>query len=280
MVTLVEFYSEIKPLKSHFLPRSTGKSLYGFFLHAIRLVDPSLAKIIHDYNGPKPFTVSRLIGRLKRENGEILVLEENTYRVRYTSFSDLISKALIESLSPVYASREKILLWGEEFELLGFSVASLTGYPPITTTQDLMEIACRLAETKLKMTVNFVTETAFRFRDENLLFPLPEIFFNSVAKRLKIAGVCFDGDLKWTEKVRISRYDLKTSVANFEKIPFQGFKGTIEYDISRLSKEERSAALFLGLSLNYAGVGAKTTMGMGQAYMIYERSGGGQVEYE
>lgn len=267
MATLIEFCTEIKPARTHALPSSTGKSLYSFLLSTIKYVDPSLAKIMHDYNGPKPFTVSRLIGRLKKENGNFFVLEENTYKVRFTSFSDLISKALIEALSPIYASREGIILWGEDFEILAFSIASLNGYPPVTTTEDLKAIAKALSSEIDKVEIRFTTETAFRFNDRNLLFPEPQIFFSSVLKRLKIAGVELTADVDWTDKVSISRYKLKTSVVNFGKIPFQGFKGTVEYDISKLPPDIKTEALLLSLALNYTGVGAKTTAGMGQAHL-------------
>lgn len=267
MSIFVEFLSYLKPIRNHYLPQSTGKSLYGFLLGTIRRIDPALSKIIHDYSGPKPFTVSRLIGSFERRDGQIIIDSEKKYCVRFTSMSDIISKAIIEALSPTFAKGDSVYLWGEEFELLSFEVSSLYGYPSITSLEILIQASERIADKTDSAIINFVSETLFRYKDRNILFPSPEVLFNSAWKRLtSITQIDLEKPF-WSEKLNISKYHLRTSVVNFEKIPLQGFKGKVEYDASRLNLNEKKQMLTLCLALNYIGLGAKTTIGMGQTYL-------------
>lgn len=267
MSLFVEFLIKIKPMKTHSLPKSTGKSLYGFLLNVIRKADPALSKVLHDYRGPKPFTVSRLIGKLEYEDGTAFISENQKYLVRFTSISELVSRAIIETLSPVFAKGETFFLWGEEFEILSFEVSSLNGYPSVLNMDMIINAAEKVSNQVDKAMIKFVSETAFRYKDRNILFPLPEVVFPSIWKRLISVAQIDIEEPKWAEKVKISRYDLKTSVANIDKIPFQGFKGFIELDFSSLEMPEIKDLLILCISINYLGIGTKTTMGMGQAYM-------------
>ena len=67
------------------------------------------------------------------------------------------------------------------------------------------------------------------------------------------------------EKIRVTRFRLKTELVNFSKYKIIGFVGKVVYELPEtIDKEIKNTINALADFAFYSGVGYKTTMGMGQ----------------
>lgn len=70
-----------------------------------------------------------------------------------------------------------------------------------------------------------------------------------------------------------ARYALRTEVVNLKGVPQVGCVGTCQFELlERVSTEDRRAIATLSRFAAYAGVGMKTTMGMGQTMVEVEEA--------
>ena len=119
----------------------------------------------------------------------------------------------------------------------------------------------------------FHTPTAFSSNVRNVtrLFPEPALVFRSLGRRWNAhagADLAIDDGLLdgLCEEIRIERYDLETrEVRLHPRAKTKGFVGGCEYGVARgASREQRQLLRLLAEFAFYAGVGLRTTMGMGQ----------------
>lgn len=68
-------------------------------------------------------------------------------------------------------------------------------------------------------------------------------------------------------QIAISRYELKTDVIKAGRFMLKGFTGWVEYDLKAAPPTVAHAVQVLARYALYAGVGKKTTQGMGQCRM-------------
>ncbi len=121
---------------------------------------------------------------------------------------------------------------------------------------------------------NIVTPLSFKRGDSFLAFPMPNLFFKSLHKKWnKHSGLPFDDIfLEFLERdIFISYYDLQTdSVKDNQTISFTGCVGKVTFKVS--SKASERFIHYLNVLSNFAyfsGIGAKTTMGMGQLHRTH-----------
>lgn len=278
---LAEFILKIKPLNNHPLPPSTAKVLNAFLLDVIQRSNRKLSRLLHNLNSLKPYTISRLIGNFSRNNQKLFIKKDEMYIIRMTSISDKVSKSIIDTLAYSYAKGEKILLWNNEFEILEFNAASISNYPPITECNVLYEISENFINSNniSNITMKFYSPTAFRAGNKNFLFPQPDKVFSSIKRKIKKVRPHENFTLENLDldKIMVSKFKIYTSIVNIGKFSYQGFQGTVTFDITKLSKKEISELLFLALLANYCCVGMKTTMGMGQCNLSHPNPFGGNV---
>lgn len=115
-----------------------------------------------------------------------------------------------------------------------------------------------------KFNLFFLSPTCFR-HDGNLhLLPLPSLIFNGLVKRWM-----YFSDIPIpvinTDHLQILRYKLKTDSVLFNNYNLVGFKGNCQYGfVNELAEIERWPFFILLNFASIAGLGYKTTMGMGQ----------------
>ena len=121
--------------------------------------------------------------------------------------------------------------------------------------------------------LEFHTPTAFSSNVRNVtrLFPEPSLVFRSLGKRWNAhAGgpFAFDDGLleELCDGIRVERYALETREVRLStRASTKGFVGSCEYSVGRHGSADRRRFLrLLGEFAFYAGVGLRTTMGMGQ----------------
>ena len=113
---------------------------------------------------------------------------------------------------------------------------------------------------------HFLSPTGFKSEGRQLLFPTPELVFNSICRQWNdftenTISPVFD------DTVQVSEYDLKTLVVYGKRGSFtRGFLGFICYDWHSAPLETAMQLSMLARFTLFSGVGCKTTQGMGQVY--------------
>jgi CRISPR-associated endoribonuclease Cas6 len=111
--------------------------------------------------------------------------------------------------------------------------------------------------------LEFITPTAFKQGKKTIQpFPLPELVFGSLLRRWNVFA---PEDLHFPQvewQGMVSAFDLKTQVLRLEGGPQIGSVGWVRYRFP--DAEQARIASILAQYAFFAGVGYKTTMGMGQ----------------
>lgn len=124
-----------------------------------------------------------------------------------------------------------------------------------------------------KVSFYFLSPTSFRRQGQQLLFPLPELIFGNLLNRWnQLSSFPFEKiDVEEFGRIMISQYNLSTEMIKFSNYKVIGFKGKVLYSFPRnLSADLILLIKTMILFAPYAGVGYKTSMGMGQVKVEYE----------
>ncbi|RME62417.1 MAG: CRISPR system precrRNA processing endoribonuclease RAMP protein Cas6, partial [Nitrospirae bacterium] len=287
---LVSFVLEISPVKDTTLPVSHGRALHGMFLGLISKVAPEMADALHE--GPtedgspvdRPFTLSLIYGRYKKRQGELFLSSGERYFVRITGiekgFSSFLEKLPVEVM-------QRVQICSEEFLLREF-YRNESEHPDVkrTTYEELVKKYMMLSPEqamalppKIKMT--FVSPATFRQGNRNLPLPVPSLVFHKLLSRWeRFSSVSFreepripHSELLWslTQELAIGGYNLRTRMLDFGNYRMVGFIGDCEFVLKPKKRLPAYRQVLLRQWLHimkeyafYAGVGYKTTMGMGQ----------------
>lgn len=278
------------------MPANTGAAVHAAFLDMIKQADPLLAGRLHEMGREKPFTVSPLQGPFAYQGRNTVIHAGDVCFIRLTSLDPTLSK-LILTLRPENIG--KLTLFNAEFRPVHLC-SDPTEHPwGGQTSFDALSrkwLASKASPSN-KLRLRFFTPTTFRSGKQNMLFPSPHfVFFSLAEKWRRHAPPSLSQEIPdlfkalertsspdpmvdtkamtgtWSslnEWVQISRYDLKTEILDFVKYQQIGFIGDAEFQIQ--GKTEARWVRLLHLLADFAffaGVGYKTTMGMGQTHKI------------
>ena len=121
--------------------------------------------------------------------------------------------------------------------------------------------------------MRFYTPTGFKKDDAQYLLPLAPLVFGSLLRRWRswIDSSAWENMEACFEKILISGISIVShSVQLKKRAVYRGFTGTVRYDLHRCTLEEKAVLHTLGLFAAYAGVGYKTSQGMGEAAKLSE----------
>jgi CRISPR-associated endoribonuclease Cas6 len=121
-------------------------------------------------------------------------------------------------------------------------------------------------------TLQFHSPTTFRSGGQNMPFPLPRFVFLTLAEKWNRYSPVHLGEKvapMLAERVLLTKYDLRTRMLDFGRYRQVGFIGRCEFHIET-NKDDlwRQIPHLLADFAFYAGVGYKTTMGMGQVERV------------
>lgn len=259
----------IRPGEDCGLPPTLGNAVHGCFLNLIQGLEPALAVQLHDSKGEKLFTASLLQGPLSTKAELLHLRKGDNYWLRFTSLNLPLSLLLWELSA---GSVGRIRLFDAEFQVA--KVAKLPEEHPWAGQSSFEELynngvaLARGGKDGHMIGLQFASPTAFRLVDSRLNMPLPwpHLVFQSLAKKwnafspipLWIDWSAFD------RLVTVARHRLETRMLDFSRYHQVGFVGECWYLIDRKASSRLVQALHtLADFAFYAGVGAKTTMGMG-----------------
>lgn len=280
------------------IPLTHGDLVHAALLDLVKKSLPEteafLSWQLHELDRYKPFTVSQLVGNRRMENYQLVIEEGQKFEMRITSLDQTLSECL-------QAIKEKsvnlIKIGGVFFDIQeiitekdGHRWAGMTSYQELT-----QKWSAENMELPRKLSFRFISPTSFRDGKQNMLYPLPHFVFYSLAEKwLKYAPAPFtqeiqtfqDGMKVWQEKsgvsadkikvwelldklVNVSSYNLRTRMLNFRDYKRIGVTGTLEFEAlpSIPDKWLRILNLLADFSF-FGGVGAQTTMGMGQTARV------------
>ncbi len=121
--------------------------------------------------------------------------------------------------------------------------------------------------------MRFYTPTGFKKDDAQCLLPLAPLVFGSLLRRWRswIEPSAWPDMETCFEKILISGISIASHSVQLKKRSiYRGFTGTVRYDLHRCTPEEKALLHTLGFFAAYAGVGYKTSQGMGEAAKLSE----------
>jgi CRISPR-associated endoribonuclease Cas6 len=257
---------ELTAVDSSSIPALRGDHTHALFLDLVRQTNADLATRLHDEPEYRPFTVSLLQGAAARD-GRYSIRTGQSYQLRITLLN---GGTLWQQLSGHLLKSGDMLLRLDSatFQLarvLSTPTGDTNGWASFTDWQTLASVpACS------NITLHFASPSAFSLGKRNFaLFPDPVFVWDSLVRSWnRYAPMVLHMDRPAirefvTEKVVVSDYDLHTARVIFREYAQKGFEGTCQYQIKA---EDGYAAQLATLAsfARYAGVGSKTTMGMGQ----------------
>jgi len=256
------------------LPDATGRFGHAAFLALIESVAPELAQVLHDLDARKPFTVSPLRAvRQSRANNHLQLREGDECSMRFTILHPTLFQSFQEALLTTFPAAT-IQLHNVPFAV---EEAITTPRPNLWTGYTTFEELLEHAADHRTITLRFESPTAFGLGQTDAgklfeLFPVPWNVFDSLARKwneFSDIPLKIDDLLEWvTECVWVSEHEVRTQVLQFDRFVQKGFVGTVTYEVKRGTPELARIVNALADFALYAGVGYKTTMGMGQVCRV------------
>lgn len=240
-----------------------GHHLHALFLNLVRQFDPALSARLHDEPGPRPFTTALL----QMPSRQASSARHHAYYLRITL---LDGGFLWHRLSTYFLEAGPIVvsLQGKPLQLVRlFSTPVLdpTGWANTTTWS-----ALAMVDRQPYVSLHFVTPTAFSVGDRQFaLFPEPLFLWESLLRvwnsyapeRYTIEKNLLRRSV--TNNVTLIHADIHTGTSPFAHHVQKGFLGSCGYHI-QAAESDAQCLLTLAVFAPYAGVGYKSTMGMGQ----------------
>jgi CRISPR-associated endoribonuclease Cas6 len=264
---LVSTVLTLRPTRDAVVPVNLGRAAYALFLGMVRHAEPDLSARLHEPDQVKRFTVSSLQGLGRVEGGEALLSSAREYWLRFTSSDATLSQLLTSQIVPGLHSQ--ISLDGLSYGVTAVTTDSeLHPWAGVTSCDELIQRNLLGSDSPpTKITLHFLSPTSFRSGGKNVPLPTPDLVFGSLLNSWNaVSNVSLppEGRDFASESMAISHFDLLSRAVSFGRFHSIGCIGTCTYVI--LDRDEywvRGMNLLADFAL-YAGVGSKTTVGMGQ----------------
>ncbi len=247
---------------------TTGNLTHALFLNLIKQFDPELSAHLHDQPGPKPFTASALLGvenqseNISLQSGQIcslrITLLDGGYLWHRLSTYALQTESLQVYLGPTALQVIRMHISAEN---------DPTGWAGTTNWQTLADLPARQV-----ITIQFASPTAFNVGDRAFeLLPKPLLIWESLVRvwnayapeHLRMEKQTLRTFL--AERVTVLDCNIATTMWHFPRYVQKGFVGTCTYQIQGDASDSAAHLTTLAAFARFAGIGYKTTMGMGQA---------------
>ncbi len=264
---LTSLVLELRPQRAYQQIEHVGRAVHALALDAIKAADPALATDIHDRQGPKPFTVSGLIGLHYRS-----VTLEQSGVVRLTALDEAVSGAFsraAEAGGP-WAPGQTLSLADTAWEIAAVHQAERGHAWAASTTYEALSAPWLLGgrPAERRVCLQFSSPTTFKSNDLHLPVPLPGMVWGSLLDRWNaFAPVALPPDVRRfaEECLALSRYELRTRMVPVKAGGLRtGAVGWAEYTAVRGDPFWLGMIQLLADFALFSGVGAGTSMGLGQ----------------
>lgn len=249
------------------LPHDTGRASYAATLTHLRPHAPDLIDAVHNADGTKPLTCSRLMGA-KTDAAGTQVHAGAQLRIRVTGLTAEMTAALDAAF--LQHTPETWTLFDHPFTVQRVVCDGETD--PWTGQADYATLAAQGLmggpNPAPAVTLHFAAPTAFKSKGVHLPVPLPELVFGSLVDRWNaFSPVTVSGEMRQfgAEMIAISRYRLSSrGVQTKPGVMRIGGVGTVTYRALGGDRYWWRVMHMLADFARFGGVGILTTTGMGQ----------------
>jgi len=262
-------------LDSGTLPGVIGELAHAAFYAAISAVDPDLSAHMHDSSERAAFTLSPLNGYLRSPHDRTIHVNPGQLgTLRICLLDDHLFEVFIQHLLSTALPTIRL----GEIRLGITGVLGAPGSDPwvgYATLEDLRD----LTATPDHWDLDFASPTAIRWGDADngvrrvMLFPFPRMAIAGLRTRWdRLAGDTWGTAFEdWVERnVVVGRiWHWETHSFPFQKQTYHGGQGKLEYRVLDSSRSDYVAHLNRLLHFAFfAGIGYKTTHGLGQMRVV------------
>nr|PZN30350.1 MAG: CRISPR-associated endoribonuclease Cas6 [Chloroflexota bacterium] len=262
----------IRPAVAGDVPADLARAAHAAVLRLIAAADAGLAARLHDGEGPKPLTVSNVLGLAPRR-GHVPVTPERAYHLRVTLLAPEL-EALAGAWTPEAIGALDLdgAVWRVEAlaaEPAAHPWAGRASYEGLAAPALL-----RAADGPTRWTLEFAAPVTFRQRGLTMPLPLPDLVFGSLLDRWNaFAPLALPEEVRRfaAECLAVSRFELR-SQAPLGKggAPQIGAVGRCTYTAVNRDRYWLACVETLARFAFYSGVGAGTARGFGQARLLPE----------
>lgn len=266
---------ELVACNDGYLPANTGKLTHGLFFNIISSVDPAIATALHERKDRQPFSVSPLTHPRMKMARSHQVKAGHTFEMRVT----LLNDPLFDSVVRYFMEGRKLpLLHISKIDLEVLSIHMTEGGHPgagHATHESLLKRWLSPSPQPDYVTLHFDSPTTIsRGTNANTrrraywLFPEPVAVWHNLRRQWGYTGGDEPGkDFdRWIEDhIEVVSHNLRTHMLDFHSFQQRGFTGKATFRCVANPKFE-DHAFWLALSdfSFYAGIGYKTSAGLGQ----------------
>ncbi len=272
MPDLASLVLYLRPTHQDTIPAWTGRAAHAWFLDSLRRVQPELSAAVHDGQGIRPFTVSSLLGVGSRSLTTLR--PERVYTLRVTTLHPDLTALTLHGLLAQWLA-DGVTLHDQPLRVERISVderddpwAGTDSYAALLERHTLNG---RGRQPPHRITFTFATPTAFKKTGGlQVPLPIPELVFGSLIERwMAFSPVPLHPDLKTfvAQCCTVSSHRIKTRRLSFERSErgaVTGFIGEVTFAFQSSDRYWLSQVNMLSAFAMYSGVGARTTMGLGQ----------------
>lgn len=263
--------AEGQDLNGRPIPKWWGEAAHQLTIKVIASQDVALAKELEASKAMKPFTVSNLRGRFP--SGKID--PATAYKLRFTALDKRVADIFMA------ARTGGMLREGEKVELdfIQFRVPEVEALIPIemegTTYQSLTNILFSATPPPRTLTLDFFSPTLFKKGPQQVPYPMPELVFGSLLEHWNaspfVPTQLPEEARKYAfECMRVGRFRLESRTLKMFGETFRGFVGRVKFVTLNYDRYWMGIMTMLAQYAAFSGVGAKTTMGLGQCALLPE----------
>lgn len=243
------------PFSRHEVPSWWGRAAQQLFLATLSAHTAASAGEIHDEpNRWRPYTVSSLIDY----SPQMGLQHQARYSVRFTGLRKEVSDAIFNAAQGVWALGQTVQLDRVIFKIVGHEIRH----------ERESQTLIKQSGANGRFDLGFGSPTFFKSREQYIYIPLPGLVFNNLLQRwnaFSATSLSEEVLVYAKECLAISGYALSTQYAEAKgKAPRWGAVGWATYRAMSYDPKWQALVNALASYAFYAGVGAGTTMGMGQ----------------
>ncbi len=271
---MTTFYSSVLHLhatRDGAIQPTQGHQALAAFYDIVEQVDPELAAILHESNVRKPFTLSQLNGLPAMRDGEVRLRAGHECWLRVTLAGDVMFQTFISRFVHGGA-RPTVRLGAMEFGVSAV-LTSPESHPwaGYTATEELVANAS-VANT---IAFEFASPFSFSLGDNRAeMLPRPELIFIGLHRKWQEWSQrpsVMQLSAEWLrEYVLVSQWELRSQMLRYGKQLQVGGVGHVMFRLFDADEELLHTLNVLADFAFYAGIGRKTTQGMGQARRIQD----------
>lgn len=237
-----------------------GEQFHGLLFEMLKALDSQFTATLHEQT-TKPFSITGIRGPLAHRAGWTYLSGDQEYRFYIHTLNE-----------PMRDHLERLATWAPT-AALDWAIGSVRITPlrieAVRTPVSYAAVLERAFEAPglAKVCMNFRSPVSFRREGTQRLLPETRLVVESLLRRWNRMGdVELDVDERaLNEALRISHYDLSASLVPFDKYTIIGFRGELHYSLtSDVDPYHQGVLRALFRFAEYAGIGYKTTMGMGE----------------